>query len=152
MIASSVGDADYSTTRRGNVAVSMGLSGCEEECSSPSSDYSDMQGDSTWGSEREEAIEISSEEPLTSSRSWEEASSKKGVDHDESSACGKGSAGGKYKCSVCGVLLMKPSLLKQHMCSHSEDVSLLCMVFLVVLGVEASTHSCSSSTCGDYFK
>jgi hypothetical protein len=127
-----------STTRRDNIAVFMGKSGCDDECSSPSSDYSDMLRDSTWGPEGEEEVAISSEKPAISSRSGEEVSSKKSFDHDEGSESGKGSPEGKYKCSICGVLHLKPSLLKQHMCTHSEDVRLVYIAILADLALTST--------------
>ena len=61
--------------------------------------------------------------PVPSSRSREEVSPRT-VDSEDGSESRQGKPEGKYKCSVCGALHLKPSLLKQHMSSHSEDVSL----------------------------
>ncbi|KAG0620709.1 hypothetical protein M758_4G237300 [Ceratodon purpureus] len=117
-----------SRTQGDNLAKAMGVSKCDDECPSSSNDYSDMQGDSTWGPEPGEEVEISSEKYPVSSRSGDEVNSKKVTDHDDGSESGEGRPEGKYKCSVCGVLHMKPSLLKQHMCTHSEDRSFICPV------------------------
>lgn len=105
----------------------MGQSVWDDVSSSPSSDYSGLQGDSTWGpGDEKDEIAISSAKLAHSLGSGEEVGSKKSVvDHEEESGPSKGNAKGKYKCSVCGVMHLKPSLLKQHMSSHFEDVSLL---------------------------
>jgi len=97
----------------------MGKSGC-------SSAFSDLQADtSTWGlDDGNDEFAISSEKLAPSLRSEEEVDSKENVvDHEEESKFSKANVKGKYKCEVCGVLHLKRSLLKQHMCSHSKDVS-----------------------------
>jgi len=105
----------------------MGKSGWDVVCSS---DYSDTQLDTTtWdlGGEKDE-FAISSEKPVPSVCSGEEVHSTKcAIGDEEESEPSKGKAKGKYKCEVCGVLHLKPSLLKQHMYSHSKDVSECCL-------------------------
>jgi hypothetical protein len=56
--------------------------------------------------------------------SWSEDASAK-IDGDDESGESDGRRGreGKYTCSVCGMCLHKPALLKQHMASHSDKVS-----------------------------
>jgi len=100
------------------------------------SDYSDSQRDSTWGpDDKKEEIQISSEKLAHSLRSGEEVYSKMSVDQDGESEQRKRSGEGKYRCSVCGSMHLKPAHLKQHMCTHSENVSFF--VFLAAFYFEA---------------
>lgn len=88
-----------------------------------SDDYSDMQvNTTTWGPDDEkDRVAISSDKLLPSFRSGEEGAVDEG--HEGQSEFSKEAVEGKFKCSVCGVLHLKRSLLDQHMLSHSDDVS-----------------------------
>jgi hypothetical protein len=89
-------------------------------CSSDDDDYSDMQVDTTWGpSDEKDRVAISSDKLLPSLRSGEEGDCS--GSHEGQSEPSKEAVKGKYKCSVCGVMHLKRSLLKQHMLSHSDD-------------------------------
>uniref|UniRef100_A0A7I4A9V9 C2H2-type domain-containing protein n=1 Tax=Physcomitrium patens TaxID=3218 RepID=A0A7I4A9V9_PHYPA len=84
----------------------------------------------------EEGIRIYSEENDSSVRPAEESNSNEAAGDNEDSKGGEGSPRERFKCVVCGITPLKPSLLKQHLRAHSAE----------------RPFSCSFENCGRQYK